>query len=63
MTRRREKLRHDVIAFLKEYARTSRRPNSDPNDRKYDRRVEKRLKQMKPEELDAILRGEDEDRD
>jgi hypothetical protein len=34
-------------------------PGHDPNDRRYDREVERRVKRMDPEELDAMMRGED----
>jgi hypothetical protein len=60
MTKRKAKLRDEVITFLKQYERV-RHPRHDPNDRRYDREVEKRVKNMDPEELDAILRGEDDE--
>jgi hypothetical protein len=63
MTKRKDKLRGEILTFMKQYVQTSRRPNADPNDRVYDRRVEKRVKRMDPAELDAILRGDDEDED
>jgi hypothetical protein len=31
----------------------------DPNDRGYDRELERMIKQTDPQELDALLRGED----
>ena len=32
----------------------------EPNDRGYDRKVEKAVKRMKPEELDRVLRDDEE---
>ena len=48
-----------VGTFLVQYGRRARR-GLDPNDRSYDRDVEKALKQMKPEQLDQLVR-DDED--
>lgn len=35
----------------------------DPNDRGYDRKIEDQIKRMPPDELDRLLREEDDDRD
>lgn len=48
----------ELIRFVQEYARKAR-PGLDPNDRSYDRGIEARIKRMRPEELDRLLR-EDE---
>jgi len=45
--------------FMKEYAR-KKQPGQDPNDRGYDRRVEKKIRRIKPEILDSLLRNGDE---
>jgi hypothetical protein len=47
--------------FLQQYQRRAQ-SGAEPNDRQYDRTVERYLKQMKPEELDEVLNGEDDDR-
>jgi uncharacterized protein (TIGR02996 family) len=50
-------LEAEATLFLSKYGRKSQ-PGGDPNDRTYDREVEKRVKRMKPEELDELLRGD-----
>lgn len=51
----------DVQLFTKRVGRKKRSGGLDPNDRKVDQRIAKAIKQMKPEEFDAMLRdGEDE---
>jgi hypothetical protein len=51
----------EIQLFTKRVGRKKRGGGLDPNDRDVDQRVAKAVKQMKPEELDAILRyGEDE---
>jgi hypothetical protein len=59
VSKRRTWLRQHLPAFLREYARTSRR-EGDPNDRQYDRKLEQEIKRMDPQDLDAMLRDEDE---
>ncbi|MCC7037590.1 MAG: hypothetical protein IT560_09835 [Alphaproteobacteria bacterium] len=49
----------DLQLFVKEYARKAQK-GADPNDRDYNREVEKKLKKhLKPDELDKLLRGDD----
>lgn len=60
MGRRHEWLKKNLPAFLREYARTSRRPGADPNDRRYDRKLEREINRMDPRDLDAMLRDGDE---
>ncbi len=57
MSSRKRRLEGEIAAFVRQYNRP-RHPRHDPNDRGYDREVERRVKQMDPEELDALLRGE-----
>jgi len=45
--------------FMQEYGRKAS-SRFDPNDRRYDREVENAVKHMKPDELDRLLR-DDED--
>jgi len=61
MGKRRKKLAADIGTFMKQYGRKARPGRGEPNDRKYSRSIERKLKQMPPDELDRILRGEDED--
>ena len=59
MSNRREKLRAQLPAFLREYGR-KKRPGLDPNDRQYNRKLEGQVKRMDARELDALLRDDDE---
>lgn len=56
----RQQLRVSTLReFAKRYGRTSRK-GFDPNDRSYDHAVAREIRQMSPEQFDALLRGEDE---
>jgi hypothetical protein len=57
-SRRREVNLANVAIFLRQYARKALR-GGEPNDRGYSRQIEKKVKRMKPEELDRLLRDED----
>lgn len=61
MSKRRRKLRADVATFMRQYGRTSKRGGLDPNDRKYSKSVEKLVKRLPPDELDRILRDDEDD--
>lgn len=57
----RRKIESDHLhVFLQEYARKAQ-PGRDPNDRQYDRKLEDKIKRMKPQVLDRLLRNGDED--
>jgi hypothetical protein len=60
MSKRKEKLRAKIGAFVQQYARKSQR-GQEPNDRGYSRAIEAKIKRMKPEELDELLNGEADD--
>ena len=45
---------------MQQYARKAQR-GQEPNDRGYSRAIEVKLKRMKPEELDELLNGEQDD--
>jgi hypothetical protein len=55
---KRARVAGELTTFVQQYARKAY-PNWDPNDRRYDRDVEKRVKRMRPEELDQLLRDDD----
>ena len=57
---RRGKMIGRLRVFVQQYARKAY-PNWDPNDRRYDRDIEKVVKRMSPEELDRLLRDDEED--
>ena len=48
-----------VRLFATQYGRKAQK-RIEPNDRRYDRRIERKVKHMKPEQLDALLREGDE---
>jgi len=48
-----------VSVFVQRYGRKAQR-GVEPNDRRYSREVEKALKQLKPEDLDLLLRDDEE---
>jgi hypothetical protein len=60
-----KKNRKDIVSvighFLQQYQRKAQ-PGAEPNDRQYDRKIERYIRRMKPEELDKVLNGEDDDR-
>lgn len=60
MNKRKEKLRAEIGAFMQQYARKAQR-GQEPNDRGYSRAIEAKLKRMRPEELDELLNGEQDD--
>lgn len=56
---RRQRLAGKLSTFVQQYARKAY-PGMDPNDRRYDRNIEKKVRKMDPEELDYLLREDDE---
>ena len=48
-------------AFLRQYWRNAY-PGWDPNDRWYDREIEQYIRRLKPEDLDVLLNGEEDQR-
>lgn len=60
MNRRKQKLAGEIGTFLRQYARKGY-AGIDPNDRRYSRHIEETVKRMRPEELDELLNGEDDD--
>ena len=47
----------DVANFAKVYARKAQK-RREPNDRQYSRELEQKLKRLKAEELDSLLRDD-----
>ena len=60
MTPRRDRLAAQINTFVHQYASRHGRGKEEPNDRRYDRKVEKLVRHMDAQELDALLREEDE---
>jgi hypothetical protein len=55
---RRELKAAAVRLFTQQYGRRAQK-GFDPNDRKYRRDVERQVQQMRPDELDPLLRREE----
>jgi len=55
-----KQLEAEIGTFIKQYKRKAH-AGYDPNDRSYDREIEKKIKSMSPEELDEIMRGDDDE--
>ena len=49
----------EIRRFLQQYGRVAQR-GIEPNDRKYDREIEETIRHMSPEELDRLIREDDE---
>jgi hypothetical protein len=54
-------LSKQIGAFLRLYARRAQ-AGVEPNDRRYDRAIERYLRKLKPEDLDVLLNGEEDER-
>ena len=57
---RKRRLKADLAKFVREYARKKPRGGGEPNDRQYDRALGERLRKMRPEDVDELLRDEEE---
>jgi hypothetical protein len=62
VSKRSQRLRGELGAFVQQYAR-KKNPRNDPNDRRYSREVERQVKQMDPQELDELLHGDGDHQD
>ncbi|WFE29855.1 hypothetical protein O7623_12020 [Solwaraspora sp. WMMD791] len=60
MGRRQDRIRRELGSFMRAYGRVAAGNGSDPNDRQYSRKLEAEIKRMRPEELDRLLRDEDD---
>ena len=60
MSRKKKLSEAELARFVRAYRR-KKRPGHDPNDRAYDRKVVDLIRRMSPEELGALLTGDDED--
>ena len=50
-----------IGAFLRQYRRRAHK-GWDPNDRGYDREIETYLRKLRPEDLDILLNGQEDER-
>jgi len=56
-----EALSRQIGVFLQRYRRKAQK-GKEPNDRNYDREIEQIIRKLKPEDLDALLNGEEDER-
>jgi hypothetical protein len=59
--KKKEALARQMGDFLQQYQRKAQK-GREPNDRLYDRGIEQIIRKLKPEELDVLLNGEDDER-
>jgi hypothetical protein len=57
----RKELAKRASVFFQKYARRAQK-NTEPNDRQYDHDVERVILRLKPEDLDILLNGEEQER-
>jgi hypothetical protein len=60
-SKRKKAIEKEFGTFLRQYARRAQK-GADPNDRTYDRNIEEHLRRLKPEELDRLIHGDDDER-
>jgi hypothetical protein len=56
-----KRLADEIGTFLRIYGRRAQK-RQEPNDRRYDPAIERELRRLKPEELDRVINGDDNDR-
>jgi hypothetical protein len=57
----RQGLEKKIGRFLQQYQRKAQK-GREPNDRLYDRGIEQYLRKLRPEELDVLLNGAEDER-
>lgn len=58
--RDKEELARQIGVFVQQYRRKAQK-GQEPNDRHYDRGIEQIIRKLKPEDLDLLLNGEDDE--
>jgi hypothetical protein len=56
--RDKEELARTLGVFLRQYRRKAQK-GREPNDRSYDPNIEEIIRKLKPDELDALMNGEE----
>lgn len=54
---RKQRLGAATARYLRQIGRKAQK-GVEPNDRQYDRELDEKLKRMRPEDVDALFRGE-----
>ena len=60
-TKNKKFIAKEMGTFLRQYGRKAQK-GRDPNDRSYDTNIEWMLKRLKPEEVDLLINGEEDER-
>jgi hypothetical protein len=55
---KRERLAGALGTFVRQYGRKAQR-GQEPNDRRYSEELKQKLRQLKPEKMDALLRDDE----
>ncbi len=50
----------DIRRFVQVYGQRKPRGSYEPNDRSYDREIEETVRRMSPEQLDRLMRDDEE---
>lgn len=56
---KKQRLANATATYLRQIGRKAQK-GVEPNDRAYDRKLDHKLKRMRPEDVDALFRGEDD---
>ncbi|KQR36747.1 hypothetical protein ASF91_01170 [Rhizobium sp. Leaf155] len=56
---KRDRIAAQIDLYLQQVARPAQK-RQEPNDRRYDREIERSLRTIKPQDLDALLNGQDD---
>jgi hypothetical protein len=57
---KKQRLSDATACYLRQIGRQAQK-GVEPNDRRFDHKLDEKLKRMRPEDVDALFRGEDEE--
>jgi len=57
--RKKARLIEAAARYLRQIGRKAQK-GQEPNDRRFDRKLDEKLKRMRPEDVDALFRGEED---
>ena len=57
---KKQRLFDTTARYLRQIGRQAQK-GAEPNDRGFDHKLDEKLKRMRPEDVDALFRGEDDD--
>ena len=56
-----EAIAKELATFVRQYGKRAQK-GKEPNDRSYDPTIERYIKRLKPEDLDVLLNGDEDER-